>query len=115
MDESISFYENLLNFETRVKINNGEKEICFLSHDGLPQFEIELIRDLQPSTSYSEHGLVNHLAFVVEDIEKAVSHFKQAGVTFITKEPKNGLYGRKGIRFKGPSGEILQFVQEPSK
>lgn len=112
MDESIQFYETLLQFKIRVRVNNGQKEIVFLSHDGLPGFEIELIRDLQPATLYAEHGLVNHLAFVVDNIEQVISYCKQKGIVFETSEPKRGINGRKTIRFRGPSGEILQLVEE---
>lgn len=112
MDESIQFYETLLQFKIRVRVNNGQKEIVFLSHDGLPGFEIELIRDLQPATLYAEHGLVNHLAFVVDNIEQVISYCKQKGIVFETSEPKRGINGRKTIRFRGPNGEILQLVEE---
>lgn len=112
MDESIEFYETLLQFKVRVRVNTGEKEIVFLSHDGLPGFEIELIRDLQPTAAYAEHGLVNHLAFVVDNMEQMISYCKQKGIVFETSEPKRGINGRKTIRFRGPNGEILQLVEE---
>ena len=112
MDESINFYENLLDFKLGVRVMNNQKEIVFLSHDGLPGFEIELIRDLQPTTSYSEYGLVNHLAFIVSDMDKTVSDYKQKGITFETDEPKRGINGRKTIRFRGPNNEVLQLVEE---
>ncbi|MDR6998893.1 VOC family protein [Neobacillus niacini] len=112
MEGSIKFYETLLDFKVRVRRNNGDKELTFLSHQGLPGFEIELIRDLQQGVQYSEYGLVNHLAFVVEDIEKAISSYRQSGIVFETSEPKHGINGRKTIRFRGPNGEMLQFVEE---
>ena len=112
MDESIRFYETLFQFKLRVRVNNGQKEIVFLSHDGLPGFEIELIRDLQPTTLYAEHGLVNHLAFVVDNMEQVISYCRQKGIVFETSEPKRGINDRKTIRFRGPNGEILQLVEE---
>lgn len=115
MDESINFYENFLDFKMRVRVMNDQKEIVFLSHDGLPGFEIELIRDLQPTTSYSEYGLVNHLAFIVSDMDKTVSDYKQRGIVFETDESKRGINGRKTIRFRGPNKEVLQLVEERIK
>jgi lactoylglutathione lyase len=112
MDESIKFYETLLHFKVCMRVNHGQKELSFLSHHGLPGFEIELIRDLQPNTKYSEHGLVNHLAFVVDDIDKVIACCKQEGVILQTNELKYGINGRKTIRFKGPNGEMLQLVEE---
>jgi lactoylglutathione lyase len=111
MGESIDFYESLLGFKLQIRVNNGEKELAFLTHNGLPNFEIELIRDLEQTTEYSENGLVNHIAFVVDDLKKMIKKFKKNGVTFITEKPKEGI-GRKTIRFKGPNGEILQLVEE---
>ena len=112
MNESIRFYETLFQFKIRVRVNNGQKEIVFLAHDGLPGFEIELIRDLQPTTLYAEHGLVNHLAFVVDNMEQVISYCRQKGIVFETSEPKRGINDRKTIRFRGPNGEILQLVEE---
>jgi lactoylglutathione lyase len=88
------------------------KKLTFLTHHGLPEFEIELIRDLQQTTHYSENGLVNHLAFVVDNMEQIMNCCKQKGIIFLTNEPKQGINGRKTIRLKGPNGEILQFVEE---
>lgn len=112
MDESIMFYETLLDFKVRVRSHNGDKELTFLTHKGLPGFEIELIRDLRQGAHYSEHGLVNHLAFIVEDMDKTISYCKQLGIIFETSEPKHGINGRKTIRFGGPNGEMLQLVEE---
>lgn len=111
MEESISFYE-LLDFKVHIAVNNGEKEITFLKHDGLPGFEIELIKDLQADIPYSEHGLVNHLAFVVDQMDQVIIRLKQKAIEFLTDEPKTGINGRKTIRFKGPNGEMLQLVEE---
>lgn len=111
MDESIRFYETLLDFKVRVRVNIGQKELVFLTHEGLPGFEIELIRDIEPTVTFSEYGLVNHLAFVVDDIVHVIDCLKQEGVVFQTSKPKNGI-GRKTIRFKGPNGEVLQLVEE---
>jgi len=115
MDESVAFYKNLLGFDIRIRVNNGQKELVFLTHSGLPKFEIELIRDIQSTDFYSEYGLVNHLAFVVENMDKTIESFKRKGVIFQSDKPKEGI-GRKTIRFKGPNGEVLQLVEErPSK
>jgi lactoylglutathione lyase len=111
MNESIKFYEDLLGFNVRVRVNNGQKELAFLSHYGLVDLEIELIRDLTPAVTYSAHGLVNHLAFAVEDIDSVITSFRKRGVHFLTSKPKRGLNDRKTIRFKGPNGEMLQLVE----
>ncbi|MGC9934549.1 VOC family protein [Priestia aryabhattai] len=112
MNKSINFYENLLGFKLRIRVINSQKEIAFLTHDGLPGFEIELLHDLSTSTSYSEYGLVNHLAFITSNIDKMIREYKQKGIIFETDEPKRGINGRKTIRFRGPNKEMLQLVEE---
>lgn len=112
MDESINFYENFLGFKLRIRVINSQKEVAFLTHDGLPSFEIELLHDLSTTTSYSEYGLVNHLAFITSNMDEIVREYKQKGIIFETEEPKRGINGRKTIRFRGPNKEVLQLVEE---
>ncbi|QCR30642.1 VOC family protein, partial [Priestia megaterium] len=88
MNESINFYEDLLGFKLRIRVINSQKEIAFLTHDGLPDFEIELLHDLSTNTSYSEYGLVNHLAFITSNIDEMIQEYKQKGIIFETDEPK---------------------------
>lgn len=60
----------------------------------------------------SEHGLVNHLAFIVSKIDKRVLTYKQKAIVFETDESKYGINGRKTIGFRGPNKELLQLVEE---
>lgn len=112
LSNSVKFYVDLLGFEEgrRGETIDG-KHIVFLAHKGLPGFEIELIKDAQSINVYSENGLVNHLAFAVENIEHTIKFLRGNGVDFLAERPKMGI-GRRTIRFKGPSGEILQLVEE---
>jgi lactoylglutathione lyase len=112
MDESIRFYEQFLGFKMTTRFISNGKELAFLSHEGMPEFEIELIRDLQPTISYSGDGLVNHIAFIVDDMEETMSYYRQHGIVFETEEPKRGMNGRRTIRFRGPNNEALQLVEE---
>lgn len=104
MNESINFYENLLGFQLRQRIKHEERELAFLTHPGLPGFELELLED--HNNKYCDKGLVNHLAFVVDDLEKVMQVFMEKGVVFLTKTPKQRI-GRKTNRFKGINDEIL--------
>lgn len=85
--------------------------MVFLTHSGLPDFEVELISELISSTAYSTQGLVNHLAFAVEDFDTVVEEMKAKGIVFEREYPKIGMKNRKTIRFIGPSGETLQLVE----
>jgi len=112
LTHSVNFYVDLLGFdESRRGETKDNKQIVFLTHKGLPEFEIELVKDTQSIDTYSAEGLVNHLAFAVEDLEQTIKFLSENEVEFLANKPKMGI-GRRTIRFKGPSGEILQLVEE---
>ncbi|OLN24093.1 hypothetical protein BTO30_01370 [Domibacillus antri] len=112
MDQSIAFYEEVLGFTLRVKTAIHSKEIAFLTHEGLPGFEVELLRDLNQAASYAEQGIVNHLAFAVEDYEQTIAELRAKGVQFLADQPTIGEGGRRAIRFAGPNKEVLQIVEK---
>lgn len=111
MDQSIQYYTTMFGFEVRVRGSNERREMAFLRHVDFPDFEIELIRDLQSITTYAEVGIVNHLAFTVENIEEAMAYYKEKGVEFLSDSPNEAIDGAKVIFFKGPDQELLQLVQ----
>lgn len=114
MDASVTFFSGVFGFKTRTRGTNALFEMAFLYHDDMPGFEIELIRDLQPGQVYAEQGIVNHLAFTVDDIGAAMRHYGSLGVQFAAREPSTGLDGGKTIFFFGPNRELLQFVEPPA-
>lgn len=113
MDESIAFYHRMFGFQVRVRGNNPKREMAFLFHEGIPGFEIELMCDLAPGESYSVQGIVNHLAFTVDNIEEALTHYRGMGIQFDSPHPSVAIDGGKTVFFHGPNQELLQLV-EPS-
>ncbi|PAE44649.1 VOC family protein [Bacillus sp. 7884-1] len=111
MDRSIEFYSIILGFKVRLRGNSPIREMAFLYLESQPDMEIELIRDINPIGEYTESGLVNHLAFTVEDINGAINHFKEKGIQFTSEEPKPTLEGGRMILFYGPNRELLQLVE----
>jgi lactoylglutathione lyase len=114
MDASVAFFSSVFGFKTRTRGANDVFEMAFLYHAGMPGFELELIRDLLPGQVYAEQGIVNHLAFTVDDIGEAMRHYGALGVPFAAKEPSTALDGGKTIFFFGPNRELLQFVEPPA-
>jgi lactoylglutathione lyase len=111
LDASIDFYTNILGFSLRSRgIKGNRREIAFLFLESDPTHEIELILDLVPLGDYDEKGIVNHLAFRVEDVNLAITYFKDKGITFVTDEPTVSLDGSKTIFLYGPNKELLQLV-----
>lgn len=113
LDESINFYTQKMGFNLRSRgIKANRREIAFLHLEKDPSVEIELIYDLEPNGEYAEKGIVNHLAFRVEDMEKSISYFKSLGVIFATEKPNISIDGSKTIFLRGPNKELLQLVSQ---
>ncbi len=86
--------------------------MAFLYPEEQPGIEIELIRDIDPIGKYNKSGIVNHLAFTVEDINKAIQHYKsKSEIEFLSSEPQPTLEGGRMILFHGPNDELLQLVE----
>ncbi|BCJ87556.1 VOC family protein [Effusibacillus dendaii] len=114
MDRSIAFYSELFGYQLRARGESKTREMAFLHHAEQPGFEIELIRDLVPQGPYGEKGIVNHLAFTVDDMEEAMSYFRKKGIQFHTETPNIAIDGAKTAFFNGPDKELLQLV-EPAR
>lgn len=111
MEKAISYYSNMFGFTLRTRRQSKIRDLAFLKHDQQPGFEIELIRDLVPQDLYSERGIVNHLAFTVEDMEEAIQYYKDKGISFNSETYETANDGTKTIFFYGPNRELLQFVE----
>jgi lactoylglutathione lyase len=111
MDESIGFYSTMFGFKLRARGQGPTRDMAFLFHENQPGFEIELIQDLVPLGEYSDKGIVNHLAFTVDNIEEAMTYYGERGIVFNSEKPNTAIDGAKTIFFYGPDRELLQFVQ----
>jgi lactoylglutathione lyase len=113
LDHSINFYTKIMGFNLRSRGTKGNRrEIAFLYLEQDQSVEIELMNDLMPNGDYSEKGIVNHLAFTVENMDQAITHYKEKGVVFATDEPTVSIDGTKTIFLYGPNQELLQFVSK---
>lgn len=111
MERSIQFYCDVLGFNVRLRGRKHDREIAFLYLESQPDMEIELICDVDSAVGYNEDGIVNHLAFTVNDIEAAIGYLKDKRVEFCSDEIKSTLEGGRMILFWGPSRELLQLVE----
>jgi len=111
MDETIDYYGGMFGFKVRLQGSTEKREMAFLYLEEQPGIEIELIRDIDPIDEYNKSGIVNHLAFTVEDINKAIKHYKNKGIEFLSSEPQPTLEGGRMILFHGPNDELLQLVE----
>ncbi|VEF46640.1 glyoxalase family protein [Bacillus freudenreichii] len=111
MERSIEFYCEVLGFKVRLRGRKPDREMAFLYLPSQRDMEIELICDVDSTVSYNEDGIVNHLAFIVNDIEAAIRYLKNKRVEFCSNEIKPTLEGGRMILFWGPSRELLQLVE----
>jgi lactoylglutathione lyase len=109
MDESLAFYQNILGLELRSREwLNDSIELAFLFFPEQPSVEVELVY----GGPVENEGIVNHLAFTVENIEAELVRFKEAGVKLVDEEPQSILNGTVKIAFfQGPNGEKLELVE----
>lgn len=109
MDESLNFYQNILGLELRSREwLNDSIELAFLFFPEQPSVEVELVY----GGPVENEGIVNHLAFRVENIEAELARFKEAGVKLVDEEPRSILNDTVKIAFfQGPNGEKLELVE----
>ncbi|NYE08125.1 lactoylglutathione lyase [Bacillus niacini] len=111
MDHTIQYYSDMFGFKVRLRGSSKTREMAFLYLEEQPSMEIELIRDIDPLDEYNKSGIVNHLAFAVEDINQAISYYEKKGIKFLSDQPKSTLEGGLMILFYGPNGELLQLIR----
>ncbi|MEH7215696.1 VOC family protein, partial [Priestia megaterium] len=74
MDKTIQYYSDMFSFKVRLRGSSKTREMAFLYLGEQPSVEIELIRDINPIGDYNKSGIVNHIAFTVENINEAMNH-----------------------------------------
>jgi lactoylglutathione lyase len=106
MDRSIKFYTEVLglNLRTRVRLSE-QSELAFLA---IGDAELELVAT-GGAIEHARQGVVNHLAFTVDDVSAVLEHLKKHGVHLLNDEPiVVEPLGVKVAFFHGPDGEKLE-------
>jgi len=76
---------------------------------------IELLQYLQNGPEERSAGVVDHIAFYVDDIDVAVKRLQSLEVNLLFDAPRTVMDGKRIIFFSGPDGERLEFIQEVTK
>lgn len=106
LDRSVKFYTEVLGLKLRERIDSPQTGWAFLV---VGDTEIELIWKKGAEFNYAEQGLVNHLAFTVDNVADALAHLRKHGVELIHEEPVYAAPLRARLAFfKGPDGERLE-------
>jgi len=105
MEESINFYTGILKCKLIEDKTHTGMRLVFLEAGGTL---IELV--YREGNSVLPDGPVNHLAFLVESLDKEVDFLKENGIPTLG-DPKT--VGKSRIVFfRGPNGEKLEFAEE---
>jgi lactoylglutathione lyase len=109
LDRSIRFYTEVLGLRVRRRVRlNETTELAFLP---LGQVELELICRSGDYT-FATEGIVNHLAFRVDDVAGVLEHLRRHNVELIHEQPlfQQSLGSRLAF-FRGPDGEKLELFE----
>ena len=111
-EATIKFYTEVMGFEviTDNEISYGRNASYFLRRGNLV---LEFFID--PDNERNFDGPVDHLSFLVDDLDAAIAELKTKGVQFDSDEihfdPDLYERGERFVMFRGPSGERLQLEQ----
>ncbi|MBU5674844.1 VOC family protein [Alkaliphilus sp. MSJ-5] len=105
---STEFYCNILGCEVVGTLKNEERELIFLrAGDGV----IELINKFNHYEERSA-GVVDHIAFTVDNLDEAIKKLKESGVNILGDKPIQVTESMRVIFFEGPDRERLEFVEK---
>lgn len=117
LEEALNFYENILGLKSAgFEIVEEQKvKVAFLP---IGDTEVELLESTEedgPIARYiAKNGEgVQHIAYRVDDIEKAIEDMKEKGVRMIDEKPRYGAGGAK-IAFchpKSTHGVLIELCQ----
>lgn len=109
-DQSSLFYQQILNCELVNSYQDERVKLVFLNSGGQI---IELVQHLQGSTSAEQRsaGIVDHIAFEMEDAATEMERLRAAGIMILSDKPHSMGRSMKNFFFLGPDGERLEFIQ----
>jgi len=111
LDASLHFYQKVVGLELKDQftIANGARTLAFLGFNGSDETELELVYGGNPDLP--AEGKVNHVAFLVDDIEEEFNRLKGLNVVFISDEIVTLPNGYRNFFVEGPDGEKVEFFQ----
>jgi lactoylglutathione lyase len=106
LDESVSFYTRVLECE---KSGSHEDERLKIVYLRAGDSTIELLKYKQGDNDRG-NGIVDHLAFYVISMEKALKKVEEYGSKMLFDSPRDMGY-QKIMFFLGPDGERIEFIE----
>ncbi|WML59280.1 VOC family protein [Neobacillus sp. PS2-9] len=111
LETSLTFYQEVvgLDLKDRFTISDGAVTLAFLGFNGSDETELELVYGGNPNLP--NEGKVNHIAFLVDDINEEYERLKELDVSFIRDEVVTLPNGYRNFFVHGPDGEKVEFFQ----
>jgi len=111
LETSLTFYQEVvgLDLKDRFTISDGAVTLAFLGFNGSDETELELVYGGNPNLP--NEGKVNHIAFLVDDINEEYERLKGLDVSFISDEVGTLPNGYRNFFVHGPDGEKVEFLQ----
>ncbi len=115
LDATLKFYEQTLGLKVTEKMEHGANRGAFVE---VGDTEFELLANEDPNSAIARHiekkgEGIQHIAFKVGQIEKAMEDLKKQGIPFIDEKPRPGARGSR-IAFMHPKstyGVLLELVE----
>ena len=117
LDEAVKFYEDVLGIKciSQEVVEEQKVKVAFLPTGDT---EIELLESTEEDGPIAKHierrgEGVQHIAYRVDDIEKAIAECKEKGIRMIDEKPRYGAGGAK-IAFLHPKstfGVLIELCQ----
>ncbi|MEH7076425.1 VOC family protein [Neobacillus drentensis] len=111
LDASLRFYQEVVGMELKDQftIANGTRTLAFLGFNGSDETELELV--FGGNGDLPAEGKVNHIAFLVDDIEEEFKRLKGLNIVFISDEVVTLPNGYRNFFVQGPDGEKVEFFK----
>lgn len=117
LDEALNFYENILGLKS-AGIETVEEQKVKVAFLPIGDTEVELLESTEEDGPIARHIAKNgegvqHIAYKVDDIEKAIAVMKEKGIRMIDEKPRYGAGGAK-IAFCHPKstfGVLIELCQ----
>lgn len=103
---SKAFYAEVLGGELVDEVDLGDTQLAFFRYGTTT---LELV--CKPVHSFVPNGVIQHIAFMVSDLEAEIRRLQDVGVQFLSDQPIPFREGRI-IFFTGPDGERLELCQK---
>ncbi len=105
IERSIAWYERMLGLKLAGRHELGRTRIAFMDTGNA------LLELIQKEGTFPLEGVVNHVAFQVDDLSTTIAHLRAEGVELGDAKPRSIWDGGQVFFFDGPDGETLELFQ----